>query len=317
MHLTVAYITFRREPMIEWFWKSLDRETCLDYSDMTVVVVDARHRGSALRVAANKTKSRTIVTTPKPCVWSGPHRLTKNEYFSAASARNTAICFAQDGYLAYVDDLSVLMPGWLRGVRDAMKYGYIACGAYRKVLKLEMGETAEQLSYENFPAGWDHRWSAGHQDRAVPAYPNWFYGCSVAAPVNAFLKINGWCEDSDSTGIAGEDYITGMALANTGHKIMYDRRMLTLESEERHHIDNGLLRVNKHRPTWDGIKDPDPADKGHELINRLRDCGSFPNDFTPFPDLAALRQHILGGGEFPVMKTPDRDWYDGQALSEL
>jgi hypothetical protein len=312
--LTIAYISFRREPMIEWFWRSLERELCGDFSHVWVVVVDAFAERQAL-VTSHNGHAYTIAR-PKPNVWNGAFRLTKNEYFAAASTRNTALCHALDGYIAYVDDLSILMPGWLKAVRDAMKGNYIVCGAYRKVLKLEWNG-GEHPTFENNPKGWDHRWSAGDTTRAVPCYPNWLFGCSVAGPVNAFLTINGWPEDADSTGLGGEDYLTGMALEATGHKLMYDRRMMTLESEERHFVGPSMLRVNKHEKDWDGKLDPDPRDKGHQLIERLRGCTRFSNDFTPFPDLAALRQHILSGGEFPVMKTPSNDWFDNQPLSQL
>lgn len=317
--LNICYITCRKEPMIEWFFRSLERETKGDYVGIRIVVVDYHHatRRGDWAVFGQNGISVTFAP-PKPCVWNGPHRLTKNDYFAAASVRNTALCYAQDGWVVFVDDLSVLMPGWLNAVRDMMKGGYIACGAYRKVYKLEMRESGE-IIYEDYPSGWDHRWKSGSDQMAVPCYPDWHYGCSIAGPVNAYLKVNGFPEMCDSMGLGMEDVMTGLALGNTGHKLKYDRRMLTLESEERHHVGAKMLRVDKKlggtveiRP---GVTHPD--EKGHHLVHKLRPAKWFENDFGPHPDLAAMRQHILNGGEFPIMTTPDKDWFDGQPLSSL
>lgn len=331
MHLTVAYITFRREPMIDWFWRSIERELMGNLSDVSIVVVDyyASERAvsslpewvySAPMVPVKpgeKPNAFITIIPPKPCVWNGPYRLTKKEYFAAASARNTALCYAPDGFVAFCDDLSVLTPGWLKAVKEAMAGDYIACGAYRKVLNLEMLSNGE-VTFENYPQGWDHRWATG-SNKPVPCYPNWHYGCSIAGPVSAYLKINGFPEECDSLGLGMEDQHAGIALANTGHKLMYDRRMLTLESEERHHNQTKMLRLDK-KPG--GVVEIQPGvthpnEKGHHLVHRLRGATRFENDFTPFPDLAALRQHVLNGGAFPIMKTPDKDWFDQQPLSEL
>jgi hypothetical protein len=49
----------------------------------------------------------------------------------------------------------------------------------------------------------------------------------------------------------------------------------------------------------------------------LNGAQRFDNDFSPHGDIAALRQHILKGGTFPIPTGPTNDWYDGQALNEL
>ncbi len=321
--LTIAYITARREPMIEWFFRSLERETRGDYSDIKVVVIDYHRRTHAnisTRVPpGTKVPPNLIHESPKPTVWQGAHRLCLKEYFAAANARNTAICYSDAGYVAFVDDLSILAEGWLKAVREAMKYGYVACGAYRKVLKLDLSPNGE-VSFENYPEGWDHRWQHGDPKKAVKCHSNWLFGCSVAAPVNAFLKINGWPELADSSGIGMEDCLTGMALEASGHELRYDRRMLTYESEERHHINNGqFLRVDmgvgRKVEIQPGVSHPDEA--GHRLLNMLRGKTRFDNDFGPFPDLAALRLHVLAGGQFPIVNRPTHHFYDNIPLSEL
>lgn len=310
MNLTIAYMTCRKEPMIQWFAASLAKQYSDGEPDIVVVDFHKEERGLDLKHIKH--------VSPKPCVWQGPQRLTKQDYFAAANARNTAICHARGDWIAFVDDLSVLMPGWINAVREAMDNNYIVCGAFRKVNKLVV-ENGEVKSFEDHPAGHDSRWDHGDDTKAVPCHPNWLFGCSLAAPVNALLKINGWPEDCDSTGIGMEDCMTGMAMGATGHKLKYDRRMFTLESEELHHVDTPMLRMDKNRgkviEVEPGVKHPD--EKGHALVKRLSGVTRFDNDFGPFPDLAALRQHVLNGGAFPIVNRPTVDFYDNQPLSEL
>ncbi len=313
MYLTIAYMTCRKEPKFNWFYDSLMRQYEKALQEVRVVVVDF-HRNSRLWFNASKAQ----FVPPKPCVWQGPHRLTKNDYFAAANARNTAICYAQDGFIAFVDDLSVLMPGWLNAVREAMAKNYIVCGAFRKVNKLVV-ENGHVVSFEDHPSGHDSRWKSGDDTKAVPCHPNWLFGCSFAAPVNALLKVNGLFEDCDSGGVGMEDCSLGMALAATGHKLKYDRRMFTLESEELHHLDTPMLRKDKDRGKVVEVSPgvTHPAEKGHALVKRFTGATWFKNDFGPFPDLAALRQHVLAGGAFPIVNRPTVDWYDGQKLEEM
>jgi hypothetical protein len=301
MHLTIVWLTARREGCWNWFVQSLNREAGTMLDKIRVVRVDF-HATVPMR--------RTWITTPpKPTVWQGPYRLTKNNYFAASNARNTGICFAKDGWIAFVDDLSVLMPGWLTAVRRAMRGNYIVCGAFRKVLNLKVKMPGAVPVFDDHPAGHDSRWEKGVAGpRDCPS--NWLFGCSVAGPVDAWLKINGWPEICDSTGVGCEDCLTGEALSRTGHKLNYDQTMLTLESEEGHHKEKPMLRLDKGEIGT-------PNSKSHALVRTLNGCKWFHNDFGEFPDLAALRKHVLKGGDFPVLQTPAADWFDGQKLSEL
>lgn len=321
MTINIAWITSRKAGMFGWFCDSLHRECGGNYDDIRVIKVDyyeqacdkwtkadvaERHFRHHKRIHIDSTKFKAV--SPKPTVWQGAHRLTKGNFFCASNARNTALCYAEDGWIAYVDDLSILMPGWLGAVRRAMKHNYIACGAFRKVLNLKYEN--DKATFDDHPAGKDSRWDHGKDDKAIKCAPNWLFGCSLAAPVNAFLKINGWPEVADSTGVGAEDCFVGMALAATGHQLRYDRRMFTLESEERHHQGDKMLRIDKG-----AIGTPDS--KSHALVRMLDGCKWFPNDFGPFPDLAALRQHILNGGQFPIINRPTVDWYDKMDLRYL
>src|SRR3954452_25399797 len=125
-----------------------------------------------------------------------------------------------------------------------MAEGYIVLGAYRKVFDLEVHE-GEVVHFRDHPGGWDSRWNKGGAERPVPMDGGSLFGCSLAAPVEAFLKINGWDEDCDSK--STEDYTAGIMLQHAGYDLRYDRRMLSLESEEAHDEDPPYPRIIKHR----------------------------------------------------------------------
>lgn len=302
--LTIAYMTSRRECNVHWFRDSLARQVSPG-EDLEIIVVDFWH--SERRWA--KLEGITHVP-PKPCVWQGPHRLTKTDYFAPSNARNTAACLARGEYIAYVDDLSVLAPTWLPAVREAMAGGYIACGAFRKVKNLQV-QVGRVVGFDNHMGGLDSRWGKGSDEKAVDCPSNWLFGCSVAMPIAALEKINGWPEAvCDASGIGAEDCFVGNTLSATGHILKYDQRMFTYESEELHHQEPTMKRTDRgeigtqNSMSWAAVR-------------MLQGCKRFDNDFSPFPDLAALRRHVLAGGAFPVPQNPLHLWYNGQALSEL
>jgi len=182
-HLTISYCTSRKDPKIEWFLDSLYRECGGNYDGIKIVVVP--YMKLPLHLSSSVPEIRSIINLtavpPKPNVWQGKHRLTSTDWFAAANSRNTALCLAPDGYIAYVDDLSVLLPGWLDRVKAAMDGNYIVCGSYQKVKDLVV-ENGEVKSFTEFEAGKDTR----HKFTLSPLHPcvgGWLYGCSCAMPV--------------------------------------------------------------------------------------------------------------------------------------
>jgi hypothetical protein len=303
--LTLAYLTSRKEPHFEWFAFSLSRELKANpdvkLSGLRIVIVDyyAHERSFEFDDLPIGFFGSFLHVAPKPTPWQGQFRQTQHDYFAASNARNTAICFSPDGYVCFVDDLSVLMPGWLAAVVEAQSKGYIACGAYRKVFDLKVGEN---ITYQDNPHGHDSRWRSGHDRAAIPCSGNWAFGCSLAAPVEAFLEINGYPEACDGMGY--EDCVTGVAIERRGFQFRYDRRMLTLESEEGHHVGTPMLR-----------RDPgvSPNDKSHAMLARYMGVRSFDNPF----DIRQVRQAVLAGEEFPLPAPNQAEWFTGTKLSEL
>jgi len=327
--ITIAYMTNRKVCHIRWFLDSLKRE--LDGSDEEVqlVVVDF-YKG--LRELDLRDDLAVTHVKPKPCVWQGEYRLTSRDYFAAANARNTAVCVAKGDYLVCVDDLSVLVPGWLKEVERARAEGWVACGSYGKVKELRVSEgrirgfkglDEEALSKalpgdvgrvilegmeKGFSGGVDSRLKKITHWDPLRCDGGWAFGCSFGAPLNAILQVNGWDEDNDSMG--GEDYAMGIMLVAQGFKLHYIPRMMTLESEEDHGNEEPFLRIIKE------LKGK--PDASHVMLNWLRTGRRKKSlNYMGSGGLRGLRDLVLSTGKFPVIKIPQHDWRDGQPLREM
>jgi hypothetical protein len=326
MELTISYLTSRRDSKLQWFLDSLKRECDGDCSSINLVIVDFYSNfknADETWIGKDKTQWKSFAHVgPKPCVWQGPHKLTKDEWFAASNARNTSLCLAPDGFLAYCDDLSILMPGWLNSVREAMAGNYITLGTYEKRKKMVV-ENGELISSE--PFGSDSRMIHIKDNKPVHVDGGWLFGCSIAGPVEAFLSVNGWPEDL-CDGLGSEDSCMGVALYNAGHKIMFDPRMKTIESEEDHHYTAGTdstwdetnpenkVRISQAFTRSDyGIS---PNDKSHAALNIAKGSKWFPNSFGE-GGIRALRQRILAGEAFPIPKAPEHEWFTGKRLDKL
>ena len=280
-------------------------------------MVDFWHdeRGDDLGPTAEWLKAMRVIrhVPPMPCVWSGPHRLTKQNWFSVSNARNTALCLAPGPFIAFVDDLSVLLPGWLDAALEARDY--IGAGAYSKVKDLVV-EDGLVKSFTPYPSGVDSRLGVV-KNEVQEIDGGGLFGCSLAGPIEAFLSVNGWPSDlCDSLGF--EDCITGIVLQNAGWKIKYDKRMMTYESEELHHVGEVFRKEDWHKNeagefvTGGNGKD----DKSHSVLNIARQSKNFPNSFGE-GGIRELRRRVLAGEPFPIPQSPDREWYSGKLLSEL
>lgn len=308
--LTISYLTFRREPMVHWFFDSIHRECAGDYTGIKIVVVDFLADEPGRRDSFAKLAHCDIThIAPMPNVWQGKYRLTSTDYFAAATARNSAVCHAPDGFIVFCDDLSVLMPGWLSCVRVAMAKGYVICGTYKKVLSLVV-ENGSAVYYREYAAGIDSRTRLGSQDGPVSLPGGAVYGCSVGMPIEAILDVNGFDTDCDCLGLGSEDSICGLMLEQRGWKIMFDTRMQTLESEERHHWQPSLKRVIEK-------KEGDAQDASWAILNPVvAGIRSRAPNYFGEEGLAGLRKRILAGESFPIMRIPDCNWYSGKPLSE-
>ena len=299
--LNICYNTARKNPRIEWFWKSLLRQVKPE-DKIRLIIVDRNDpaRFGDLFVDA---PFEVISIKPKPTVWAGEHRLTSQDWFAKSNALNTALCLSQDGWFVNCDDLSVLLPTWLQSVREAVAGNYLVAGSYQKVKNLVV-ENGEVKSFDFYKGGIDSRRGQAFQD-VVPVPGDWLYGCSCAMPVEALLTIGGWAEPCDGLGF--EDVCTGIVLNNAGFGFRYDKRMMTYEDEDAHFEEPPMRKTDKGKS---------PLDKSHAILNI---CKSGQKYFDNYYEggIRAERERVLSGQPFTIRKIPDRCWFDGQLISEM
>ncbi len=301
MNISIAYVTSRKEPQIKWFFDSLALQAKLRDRIQIIVVGPDDFRLRERKQFQGLFRGFNVrFSEPKPSVWQGPHRLTKEDWFAASNARNTALCLAPDGYLAYVDDLSVLQPGWLDAVKEHAVAGRFGFGAYHKVKHLVV-ENGMVKSFENYRL--DNRWNET-QSIITPCSGRWLFGCSVCGPVEAFLTVGGWPEFCDGLGF--EDCILGHALENHGFPMVYDKRMMTFESEEHHAIEPAFKRSDF------GVS---PNDKSHSALHIGQQSRYFENYYLG--GIRKMREEVLAGKPFPIVNNPQHCWYSGKKLSDL
>jgi len=294
--LTIVYLTFRAEPRFEWFAASLERE--LKRSPETVaqiIVIDGRYPRKL------KANFQFEHHAPKPTVWQGLHRLTKRDYFCAANSRNTALALARHEHVVFVDDLSVLVPGWLKAHLHAAKHGYVLCGLMCKRANMEVSKTGEILRADEIASGTDPRLAQLPDEDVSRCEGGALYGGTFSVPLELALQVNGQDEIYDAVG--AEDCDFGTRLERAGGMILINRTCRTFEGMEGH--AQSLPRIDNSEEICRGL-----FDRLRREEWRTRPLG---NAF----DLRAMRESVLAGESFPVPDGPATCWVDGISLSEL
>jgi hypothetical protein len=297
MNITIAFVTCRREPEIGWFLDSLQNQ-CQTDQIAHLIIVDAA--GAIEKVLPTKYSCfiKTTFTEPKPTVWQGRHRITKEDWWAMSNARNTALCLCDTSYIVWVDDRCVLGPRWLEGVREAANAEYAVCGTYEKHhnMRVENGNIIDPGRLD----GKDARALNG-----IALCHHQFWGGTYGIPVEWALKVNGWEEMCDSLG--AEDYIMGMMLCNAGCVNKFDPRLMLIQDRT---PDKSLVprKTSKERFSHD------TEDKGHKAIERF---GAGSKSQHPW-DIRAIRDSVLAGNAFPSVETyPQTDWFDGQPIKDM
>lgn len=313
MNVTFVYCTSRDNPKYEWFAESLTNQIVGLAGKRTRIIV-VRHENT--RLPKNQDTwpppfDLQIVLAPKPNVWSGASRITKQDWWSKSNDLNTAICFCRTDYISFIDDRCVLMPGYLDAIERLMysAHPYVLLGAYEK----RTGMTVQNGVIENggIVVGKDDREAFCEKNFTDPrhhlkppykAYPSWVYGCSITLPLEWVLQVNGFSEICD--GMGGEDTMFGLHLAKCGFPIFYDPRVKMIE--DRTPADCGPVMRREDK----GVS---PNDKSHALLDRMGRLEYAPNNF----DLRKLRKDALDGKPWSIPTAPTNDWYDGQPLNEM
>lgn len=244
--ISIIYCTNRVDPKFNWFIDSLFNQTTeLDRSGLELIFIDYAYseHANSLKDMING-RFRYIHSRPRPNIYQGDKRKTKGEYFSPCNSRNTGYSLAEEGYVVFIDDVSVLMPGWFDAIKRASDENKIVCGAYQKHFEVVV-DNGLIISSVKHDGGIDSRWRIGDAGIRKISGSN-FFGCSFGLPSGIFKHIDGFDEICDSIG--GEDYHFGIRLNNAGHTIYYDRSMLTIESEELHNQPYLMKREDRTLP---------------------------------------------------------------------
>lgn len=312
--LTVVYLTFRENPRFEWFVASMNRELRgmpdFDRSKLQVLVIDGKY---PRRYTHQLDGVVVEVHPPKPTVWQGTYRLTQRDYFAAANTRNTAFALTRNDHVAFVDDLSVLLPGWLKAHVHAAEHGYVLCGTTCKYMNLRC-DAEGNFAFDGpsvdprFQAGQDSRLKHLTNDAVRQCPGGWLYGGTFSMPIEAALKVNGQDEQYDSIG--GEDWDFGTRVERAGYPVHITRACGTVE-DEMGHGENPVIRLDK---PWVGPDGPYSSNRLFNLLMRDRARSwTLGNDFN----LRELRKRVLAGDPFPIPVGPEKHWVDDQPLAKM
>lgn len=300
--LTIVYITSRENSKLDWFLDCFHRAIAESWNDITVIIVSPH---SEFVRSYDCKKSRTIITThPKPTVWQGPSRLTKQDWWAASNARNTGIALCRTEWIAFVDDRCVLMPGWLDSIKQAMEGEYAVFGAYEKRVNMkvenglivEPGEVIGRDDREQYTM----RYWAGLAPAACPG--EWSYGCNIALPLEWALQIGGFSESADGSG--AEDTYFGKMLQNNGFMTKYDYRMKVIQDRTPTELGTPMRKEDF------GVS---PNDWSHRLMNQHLPLKRAPHPF----DIRQLREDALAGNPWPEPWGPKVHGWDSKPLEGL
>jgi hypothetical protein len=291
--LTLCYTTARKDSRIEWFFDSF----ALQAGDekVNLIVVDFYRNNEIKLKSPRPCFENAIFTKPKPTIFQGEHRITKENWWAKSNALNTAICICQTEFIAFIDDRCVLGPQWFSAVKEAMNGGYAVCGTYEKRanLKVENGvivDAGELL---------------GQDTRTPGLYDfNSWYGGSGALPLEWCLRVQGFPEITD--GLGSEDSMFGVLLRNNNFPIKYDSRMLLIEDRTPGEIDGALKRADKNPHLGQRAK-------SWAIVRLFEDKTTSQNEF----DIRHMRESVLSGHPFPPPTGAHYDFYDGQPIAEM
>lgn len=306
--LTIAFITSRKEPKIEWFMDSLNKQLREDYEQerpnwrgrTSVIVVSPYVEGDMLGIWGAQAFTESLYTRPKPTIWQGKHRITKEDWWAKSNAMNTAIILCNTEWIAFVDDRCVLTPIWLKCIQEAMDGNYGVCGSYEKrsTMKVEKGEII------------DKGWFLGEDDREQHPFPiptqDW-YGGSCALPLEWCLEVNGFSEDL-CDGLGSEDSMFGKTLRYAGFQYKYDSRMRIIEDRTPSEIDGALKRADKNSHLGKEAK-------SWSIVKAFYHKTSSQNSY----DIRQHRARVRNGEDLQsIMPSASHyDWYDGQTIAEM
>ena len=276
--LTIAYFTCRNDPKIEWFFRSLNRELNGKWTNIYIIIIDYHYQFKPEERYSEFKKHYEMYTTnvkhvsPKPCPLQGKYKVTKDNYFAASNARNTAFINCNTPYIVCIDDLTVLKNGWIDVVRWGQKKNCVIFGSYAKVKKLECLEDGSYTyNQESLQKGLDSRYNNASilDEFATLVTGSWMFGCSFALPLDIAYDIDGFDEACD--GQSAEDYDFGMRIGRVTADIYYSKQMFTYEDDDLHFTPGNVGFKRESLLLTEGtlLKDKIGIMSDHAILQRL------------------------------------------------
>lgn len=307
--LTICVITGRDHPREDWLFHSLQSQLLREEWVHRFIIVDAGVWAEDSYLTEPHWPCLVqIVSRPKPTIWQGEHRVTREDWWAASNARNTGLALADTEWIWFLDDRLVLGEHCVQSLREAMEANYAVFGSYEKRhgMRVENGVIVEP----GVVTGEDDRMGVlraiGHpldQPRAFgPEWgAGWGYGCCVALPVRWALQVGGFEQAMDGHGF--EDVIFGMMLGNSGLPLRYDPRMRVIEDRTPDKCGKVYRKEDK------GVS---PHDKSHRSLELFGKAFQTSNR----AQLLQSRAAVLRGEPWPVLLDPLTDWWDGERIGE-
>lgn len=306
LNLTICIVTARKNSCLDWIFASIFNQL-KDGEAVDLLVVDSncyQYQFDIHEVGGRPFRSVPVM----PNVWQGKYRLTREDWWAKPSAINTSICYCKTEWILFLDDRSVIAPGFMDAIRMAMKHNYIMFGSYEK--RVNMTVEGGFIKNGGIVTGEDSRWQYVQEKSLGNPFTcggEWGYGCVVLSPLEWLLEVNGSPTRCDGLGF--EDAILGLILQNAGYPMYFDRRALLIEDRTPSEIGTPM-----RRESWE--KHPnDTSDKAHTMLRLVKTMKRSDNPYN----LRELRKVIQSGGEFPIPDPNKKhtDWFTGKDISTL
>jgi len=242
--ITIAYITCRSNPKIEWFFYSLNRELKGQFKNIKIIIVDylfqfyPNERYTEFKKHYQRYENINIKhIAPLPCPVQGKYKISSQNFFAAGLARNSAFVACDTDYIVCIDDLSVIKEGWFKVIEWGCKNNYVVLGSYAKVNNLTCDEHGNYTyDLDSYSKNLDSRFNNPYikNNFATKVSGSWLYGASFGMPCKLAMQLDGF--DSICNTIGSEDSEFGIRLGRLTNEIYYSKTLFSFEDDLLHFV---------------------------------------------------------------------------------